>query len=149
MSDQMVAAPRDLGLVGRPPGAGGAIRTRRFSRKRALLLGVGLILAAGAARYGHQWWTVGRFIESTDDAYVGGDITVLAPKVAGFIATVAITDNQMVHAGDLLIRLDDRDYRAALAKAEAGVATQQAKLGSNDADRRLQAAMMVVSQVVV
>jgi membrane fusion protein (multidrug efflux system) len=85
-------------------------------------------------------------MESTDDAFVGGDITVLAPKVPGFIATVAVTDNQFVHAGDLLVRLDDRDYRAALAKAEAGVAAQQAKLASNVANRKLQTAMITQAQ---
>jgi membrane fusion protein (multidrug efflux system) len=45
----------------------------------ALVFGIAL----GAAWYGHQWWTVGRYIESTDDAYVGGEVTVIAPKVAG------------------------------------------------------------------
>ena len=65
---------------------------------------VAILLGAAAAWYGHDWWTVGRFIESTDDAYVGGDVTVIAPKVAGFIAEVAVTDNQAVHAGDLLVQ---------------------------------------------
>ena len=54
--------------------------------------------------YGYHYLTVGRFIESTDDAYVGGDITVIAPKVAGFIEQVAVTDNQRVSAGDLLVK---------------------------------------------
>jgi membrane fusion protein (multidrug efflux system) len=144
MSEQTMAAARDLGLVERPPGA-----MARFSARRALSLGAALIVATGVAWYGHQWWTVGRFFESTDDAYVGGDITVLAPKVSGFIATVAVTDNQMVHAGDLLVRLDDRDYRAALAKADAGVASQRAKLASNLADRHLQAAVIAQSQAAL
>jgi membrane fusion protein (multidrug efflux system) len=55
-------------------------------------------------------------------------VTVIAPKVAGFIAEVAVADNQEVHAGDLLVKLDDRDYRAALAKAVAAVAGQLATL---------------------
>jgi membrane fusion protein, multidrug efflux system len=55
-----------------------------------------------AAWYAEHWWTVGRFIESTDDAYVGGEVTVISPKVAGLIAEVAVTDNQVIHAGDLL-----------------------------------------------
>jgi len=67
---------------------------------------------------------------------------VSAPKVAGFIAEVAVTDNQFVHAGDLLVRLDDRDYRAALAKAAAAVAGQQATLANLEATRRLQQAMI-------
>jgi hypothetical protein len=47
---------------------------------------------AGVAWYGHNWWTVGRFVESTDDAYVGGNITSIAPHVSGFIAEVLVTD---------------------------------------------------------
>ena len=108
------------------------------------------LLRAGAATwYGHDWWTVGRFIESTDDAYVGGDITVIAPKVAGFIAEVAVTDNQAVHAGDLLVKLDDRDYRAALARATAAVAGQQATLANLDATRRLQQAMIAQAEAEI
>ncbi len=126
-----------------------AIRPVRISRGRLLAAGAALLIAAGGAWYGHHWWTVGRFIESTDDAFVGGDITVLAPKVSGFIAAVGVTDNQLVHAGDLLLRLDDRDYRAALAKADAGVAAQQAKLVSNTANRRLQATMVTLAQAAL
>ena len=80
------------------------------------------------AAYGYHWVTVGRFIENTDDAYVGGDITVIAPKVAGFIEKVAVTDNQRVEAGELLVKLDDRDYRAALNRAEAAADAQRATL---------------------
>jgi membrane fusion protein (multidrug efflux system) len=119
------------------PKAGARIGLKGLALACALLL-----LALGAAWYAHRWWTVGRFIESTDDAYVGGDITVIAPKVAGFIVEVAVADNQPVHAGDLLLRLDDRDYRAALAKAEGAVAAAQAALANLDANRRLQEAVI-------
>jgi membrane fusion protein, multidrug efflux system len=118
----------------------------RLNRKHLLLSGSALLLAAGASWYGHEWWTTGRFIESTDDAYVGGDITVIAPKVSGLIAQVAVTDNQAVRAGDLLVKLDDRDYRAALARAEAAVAGQQASLANLDATYRLQQAMIAEAQ---
>ncbi len=76
-----------------------------------------------------------------NDAYVGGEVTVIAPKVAGLIAQVAVTDNQPVHAGDLLVKLDDRDYRAALEKATAAVG-QTATLANLEATRRLQEAMI-------
>ncbi len=118
----------------------------RWDLRRALrqlaIAGVVPVIALAAAWYGHQWWTVGRFVESTDDAYVGGDITVIAPKVAGFIGEVAVTDNQAVRAGDLLVRLDGRDYRAALDKATAAVAAQRAALANLDATRHLQEAMV-------
>jgi membrane fusion protein (multidrug efflux system) len=136
MSSQVI----DRGVVALPS------KTATGSRKRLLLAGAGLIVVAGAVWFGHDWWTVGRFIESTDDAYVGGDVTVIAPKVAGFVAEVAVTDNQAVHAGDLLVRLDDRDYRAALAKAEAAVAGQQATLANLDATRHLQQALIAQAQ---
>jgi membrane fusion protein (multidrug efflux system) len=108
------------------------------SRRRVAVAGIGLAATIGAALFGYHYWTVGRFLESTDDAYVGGDVTVIAPKVAGFIAEMAVTDNQMVHAGDLLVRLDDRDYKAALDRATAAVAAQTATLANLDASRQLQ-----------
>jgi membrane fusion protein, multidrug efflux system len=107
-----------------------------------LIACIALIVAVGAAWYGHYWWTVARFVESTDDAYVGGEVTVIAPKVAGLIAQVAVTDNQAVHAGDLLVKLDDRDYRAALERATAAVAAQTANLANLEATGRLQEAMI-------
>ena len=151
MGDQAMAGlARNPPLPDRPfADAGPRIRPSRLSNRRLVVAGAALFIAAGSAWYGHQWWTVGRFIESTDDAFVGGDITVLAPKVSGFVATVAVTDNQVVHAGDLLVQLDDKDYRTALAKAEAGVAAQQAKLLSNTANRKLQATMVNQAQAAL
>ncbi len=119
-----------------------ALPARRFRTRRLALV---VLAAAGLlvlAHFGWDWWTAGRFLESTDDAYVGGDITVIAPKVAGIVAEIAVTDNQAVKAGDLLARLDDRDVRAALAKAEAAVARQQAALANLDAQRRLQESLV-------
>ncbi len=114
--------------------------------KRAALAAVVLLAVLGIIKFAHNWWTVGRFSQSTDDAYIGGDVTVIAPKVPGFIAQLAVADNQLVHAGDLLIKLDDRDYRAALAKAEAAVAIQQATLTNLDATSRLQDAVIAQAQ---
>lgn len=114
------------------------VRRKRLNVRKVAIVGAALLIGAGVAWYGYDYWTVGRFIESTDDAYVGGDISVIAPKVSGLITDVAVIDNQRVHQGDLLIKLDDRDYRAALARAEAQVAGQQATLAHLDATRRLQ-----------
>ena len=116
------------------------------SRKVLIISGAALIIAAALAVFGHQWWTVGRFTESTDDAYVGGDITVIAPKVSGFIARVAVTDNQLVHAGDVLVELDNRDYVAARARAVAAVAAQQAAIANLAATRHLQEALIAQAQ---
>jgi membrane fusion protein, multidrug efflux system len=116
---------------------------RAKANRKRLLLGAGLALAGLAAiGYGFHWWSTGRFLEDTDDAYVGGEVTVMATKVPGYITQVAVTDNQPVHAGDLLIKIDERDYRAALAKAEGAVAAQQAALANLDATQKLQEAVI-------
>jgi membrane fusion protein (multidrug efflux system) len=114
---------------------------RVSSRKLATAVAIVAALAGGAV-YGGHWWTVGRFMASTDDAYVGGEVTVIAPKVAGFISELAVGDNQAVRAGDLLLRLDERDFRAALARADAAVSAQEATLANLDATRQLQEAMV-------
>src|SRR5882724_984285 len=122
----------------------------RKSRLKRMALMVSIVLATlGVARLTYIWWSVGRFIESTDDAYVGGDVTVIAPKVAGFISKLFVGDNQQVHAGDLLLKLDDRDYLAAQAKADASVAIQQAALSNLDATRHLQEAIVAQAQASI
>ncbi|HMA48275.1 MAG TPA: HlyD family secretion protein [Magnetospirillaceae bacterium] len=132
-------------LAGARPATEAPIR----SKKRLAAAGIGLLAAIGAATFGYHWYSVGRFLESTDDAYVGGDVTVIAPKVPGFIAEVAVTDNQLVHAGDLLVKLDDRDYKAALQRAEAAVAAQTATLANLDASRQLQLSVIAGARAAV
>ncbi|HEV2211083.1 MAG TPA: HlyD family secretion protein [Verrucomicrobiae bacterium] len=117
--------------------------------KRAVIAVFLLVAGVGLVKLAHTWWTVGRFVESTDDAYVGGDVTVIAPKVAGFISKLAVVDNQQVHARDLLLKLDDRDYVAALAKAEAAVSIQKAALTNLDATRHLQEAVVAQAQATI
>ncbi|MBV8634926.1 MAG: HlyD family secretion protein [Burkholderiaceae bacterium] len=108
-----------------------------------------LAAALFGGAYGWHWWHTGRFIEDTDDAYVGGDVTVIGTKVPGFVAKVLVTDNQSVHAGDLLVQIDDRDYRAALQKAEAAVAAQRALLANLDDTRELQQSVINEAQAGV
>lgn len=88
-----------------------------------------ICLIAGVIFYG--WWLMsGRFIQSTDDAYIGGNITVVASKVSGYISRIEVRDNQLVQAGDIILSLDDRDYRAAVAQAQAKVSRSKASLES-------------------
>ncbi|WP_342359532.1 efflux RND transporter periplasmic adaptor subunit [Terrarubrum flagellatum] len=96
---------------------------------RKVVLPVILIgaLAAGGW-YGHEWWTVSRFMVSTDDAYVQADVSTLGVKVSGYVAKVAVKDGDRVKAGDVLVTLDDVDYRVALQSAEAKRATQSATI---------------------
>jgi membrane fusion protein, multidrug efflux system len=110
----------------------------RMGRRTVLLCLLGFILAAGAGGYGWRWWTVGRFIEVTDDAYAGGNVTPVAPHVAGFVAQILVRDNQRVRAGQLLIRLDPRDFAAALDRARAALAERRAALAGLKAKYALQ-----------
>ena len=109
---------------------------RRLSLKRLALIAFGCVGRVGTG-YGDYWWT-GPFIESTDDAYVGGNVTPISPHIAGFVAEILITDNQRVHAGQLLVRLDDRDVRAAAEHAEAVLEQRTATLASLRAKYELQ-----------
>jgi membrane fusion protein, multidrug efflux system len=106
------------------------------------LAGLALALTMGAIGYGRYWWTTGRFIESTDDAYVGGNITPMSPHVAGFVAQILVADNQHVRADQLLIRLDERDFRAALNHAEAIATGRRAALAALEAKYALQQPMI-------
>jgi membrane fusion protein (multidrug efflux system) len=99
-----------------------AVPARGLTRRqwRVLGLAVAAIATLGAlAGAAHHWWTVGRYIETTDDAYVGGNVTAIAPHVHGFVAQVLVADNERVHAGQLLVKLDPRDFQAALDHATA------------------------------
>ena len=121
-------------------GAGRASLGRRL--KQVVLLLVAAALVAAGVRYAHGWWTFGRFVESTDDAYVGGDITAIAPHVAGFVAEVEVVDNQRVAAGDLLVTLDDRDMRAALDRVQAILRERRAALDGLRSRLALQATII-------
>ncbi len=116
---------------------GGTVSRPHLGRKALIGAGAGLAALAAAA-WGANYWSTGRFIQSTDDAYVGGDVSALASQVDGLVAQVAVTDNQTVRAGQLLVKLDDRPYRAALAKAEAGVQGAQAAIVNLDSQAALQ-----------
>jgi membrane fusion protein (multidrug efflux system) len=96
--------------------------------KRSILAGALLAGVAFAGDFGYHYWTVARFIESTDDAYVKADYTTIAPKVSGYIAEVVVKDNDPVKAGQVLARIDDRDYRAALSQAQAEVKASEAAI---------------------
>ncbi|MDH4458072.1 MAG: HlyD family secretion protein [Nevskia sp.] len=106
--------------------------------RRLLRLAVLLTLLAATAIFGWRWWQVGRFIESTDNAYVRADISVLSPRVGGEIVALKARDNQKVAVGDLLLQIDDRDYRARVDSARAAVAEARAALAGNGQQRSQQ-----------
>lgn len=103
------------------------------SRRSPVLPVIALALLGGAAWYGYGWWTHGRFMVSTDDAYIEGDIAIISPKVAGYVAKVDVADNQLVKAGDALVTLDDGDYRIAADQARTQITVQHLTLERIDA----------------
>ena len=106
---------------------------KRVALALALTLGV-----AGAADFGYGYLTTGRYLESTDDAYVKADSTIISPRVSGYLAEVLVGDNQPVASGQLLARIDDRDFRIALDQAHADVAAAEATVRNLDAQIALQ-----------
>src|SRR5947209_15537477 len=107
-------------------------------RKQVILAGLAIAITLGGIGYGRYWWTTGRFIESTDDAYAGGNVTAVSPHVAGFVADILVSDNQNIRAGDLLVQLDGRDFQAALDHAQAVAEERQAALAALEAKYTLQ-----------
>src|SRR5581483_994164 len=98
------------------------------SKRRTVLLSVGAAALIIGAIWGIHWWTVGRFMESTDDAYLQADSVTIAPKVSGYVAEVYVSDNQAVSAGEPLVRLDNRQYQAILEQAKATIAARKADI---------------------
>ena len=124
--------------AGAPTGPNGT------DRKKLILIAVALALFAGGAWYGVDWFVTGRFLVSTDNAYVGADMNIVAPKVAGYVADVPVKANQLVRLGDVLVRLDDGDYRLALDQAEARLGTQDATI--DRLDKQIVAAATAIDQ---
>lgn len=125
-----------------PPAALAPAAAKRPFGRTLLQSAALLAVLVGATAYGVHWWTVSRFHEETDDAYVGGDVTVVASKVTGYITELPVTDNQFVHAGDLLARIDSRDYGAALLRSGAAVDAQDAAVANLKAAAALQQALI-------
>ena len=124
--------------AGAPTGPNGT------DRKKLVLIAVALALFAGGAWYGLDWFITGRFLVSTDNAYVGADMNIVAPKVAGYVADVPAKANQGVRMGDVLVRLDDGDYKLALAQTEARLGTQDATI--DRLDKQIVAAATAIDQ---
>ena len=103
--------------------------TPRRLRLKPVVLTVALLAGAGyGANWGRHWWNDGRFQETTDDAFLQSDKVVVAPKVGGFVAELAVGDNQPVRAGEVLARIDDKDYQVVLAQDEADLEKSKASL---------------------
>ena len=113
-----------------------SLRPSQKAVKRAAFAMAMALGTAGAAHFGYDYLTTGRYLETTDDAYVKADSTIISPKVSGYIAQVLVGDNQPVKAGQLLARIDDRDFKAALDQAHADVAASEAAVRNIVSRRR-------------
>ncbi len=106
---------------------------RKRSPRGFLLPVIAVVLLGAGAWYGYGYWTDGRFMISTDDAYVQADMAFVSPKISGYVDQVKVSENQVVKAGDPLLTVDDGDYKIALAQAEAQIATLGKTLDRIDA----------------
>jgi len=126
-----------------------APQVRRFSIKRGVLA-LALLAGTAAGGYlGYDYWTNGRYLESTDDAFVKADHMVIAPKVTGYVSEVLVQDNQPVKAGQVLARVDDRDFRAALAQAQAEADASEASIRNFDAQIVLQQSVIEQAKATI
>jgi membrane fusion protein (multidrug efflux system) len=94
--------------------------------KRSLIAAAAAIAIIAGGAFGTEWWVSGRYVISTDDAYVHAHNTTLASKISGYIASIPVEDNATIHAGDVIATIDDGDYKLAADAAREKVATQQA-----------------------
>jgi membrane fusion protein, multidrug efflux system len=117
--------------------------------RQMLLAGSAVALISASVWYGWDYWTVGRYLVSTDDAYVKADNTTIAPKVSGYLREVPVGDNERVKAGQVLARIDDRDFSVALDQAKADVAAAKAQVASKQAQLEVQQTVIAAAKATI
>src|ERR1700720_395803 len=131
------------------PQATSKARRNGLLRSRPVVMAIGAMLLAAAMGGGYLYLDYGAHFQSTDDAFIAARQSTLAPKVSGYITAVPVTDNQHVAKGDVIARIDDRDYRIALDQAEAQVAAAQASIENIDAQLDVQQAQITANKAQV
>jgi membrane fusion protein (multidrug efflux system) len=127
----------------------GSDKPRQNQTGYALRAALAALLLASAASGGYLYWDNAQHFETTDDAFIASRQFSIAPKVPGYIMAVPVTDNQQVVAGQVIARIDDRDYRTALAQAEAQVSAAQTGITNIDAQIEVQKAQVIQTQAQV
>src|SRR6476659_701583 len=122
---------------------------KRFNFSKVLMAGAAAAVLAGAAWYGWDYWTVGQYLVSTDDAYVKADSTTIAPKVSGYLREVLVGDKEPVKTGEVLARIDERDFKVALDQAKSDVAAANAAIASKQAQLGVQQAVIDAAQATI
>jgi membrane fusion protein, multidrug efflux system len=102
------------------------------ARTRIVLLGLLVVVLALAVAFGLQWWTHGRFVQSTNDAYLQADQVTIAPRVQGYVEAVLVGDNQAVTPGQPLVRIDAATYQATLAQQQAELDARRAEIATSE-----------------
>ena len=125
------------------------VTAKKFNFRKLLMAGAAIAVLAGASWYGWDYWTVGQYLVSTDDAYVKADNTTIAPKVSGYLHEVLVRDNERVKAGQVLARIDQRDYRVALEQAKADVGAAKATIASKQAQLEVQQAVINAAKATI
>jgi membrane fusion protein, multidrug efflux system len=160
-ADARVATPQDRQPGGMDPSPehsddvpqaeNQSTRERRAGllRRHPIVVPAGALVFALALVAGYLYWDYAAHFQSTDDAFIAARQFAVAPKVAGYITAVPVTDNQHVGAGDVIARIDERDYRIALKQAEAQVASAQASIENTDAQVAVQRAQINANQAQV
>jgi membrane fusion protein, multidrug efflux system len=123
--------------------------TSKQRSRRLLLSALGAVVLVAGVGYGTYWYFIGRHYETTNDAYLGADSVTIAPKVGGFVAELNVADNQTVHKGDVLARIDPRDYQTALDSAQADLESAQATAANIDAQLNEQQSTIAQAQAAV
>jgi membrane fusion protein, multidrug efflux system len=131
------AVDRDATPPGTDPGSKpAATAERRPTRRQMLLIGMLGAVVVAAAVFGIPWIRFVLSTVSTDDAFVNGHVTFVAPRVRGQVSRVLVDDNNRVHKGDLLVELDKEPFRDAVAVKKAAVVTAEADLQAASATVR-------------
>lgn len=120
-----------------------------FTGRRVLLGGVGLLALVGAVSAAGLYYDYSTHFATTDDAFIAARQFAVAPKVPGYLTSVPVTDNQHVGTGDVIARIDQRDYQVALAQAEAAIAAAQAGIANIAAQIEVQKAQIAASETQV
>jgi len=127
----------------------GSENRQNWLRRHAITVAFGLLCLLLALPAGYLYWDYTSHFEYTDDSYIAARQFAIAPEVSGYITAVPVTDNEHVNAGDVIARIDDRTYRAALAQARAQVAAARANIENINAQLAVQQAQISADQAQV
>src|ERR1700731_3073484 len=144
LKDSLLPPPETIPATPPVPAA-----RQKLNFRKMLLTSAAAAVLAGAVWYGWDYWTVGQYLVSTDDAYVKADNTTIAPKVSGYLREVLVGDNERVSAGQVLARIDERDFQVALDQARSDVAAAKAAIASKQAQLGVQQTVIDAARATV